>query len=227
MNGAVITALNEVDTVGHLIGDLQKQGLEVCVIDDGSTDYTGQVADEWGAHVIRHDTPQGIGKSLLDAWRYAIEQGWEYTVQIDAGGSHRAKDSRTLLGYFQDFPADLIIGSRFFIFGGDGYIGGSWWRKLGSRITTHALNFATHQRITDWTSGYRCFSRKALQALVDVHYMTNMHTWQIEVLHEAIKCGLTIAEVPITYKAGRSTLKWQTIDDLIKVYLVIFFAVLK
>jgi hypothetical protein len=59
----------------------------------------------------------------------------------------------------------------------------------------------------------------ALGVLIDYQYMTNMHTWQIEVIGEAVNQGLTVAEFPITYHAGQSTMKWKTVDDLIKVYL--------
>jgi len=227
MNGAVITALNEADTIGALVKSLRSQGLAVCVVDDGSTDNTGIIARSWNAHVIRHDTPRGIGRSLVEAWRYAIAQGWEYITQIDAGGSHDPADVPILINWISASPeiGTVVIGTRFVL--AYSYQGGSAWRKLGSKWTARALNFATHQHITDWTSGYRVFSRRALQCLVDVPYLTNMHTWQIEVLHAAIQRGLTIAEAPITYKAGQSSFSWRLLDDLIRVYLSVFFAVTK
>ncbi len=212
MNGALITALNEADTIGQLVKFLKMQGLEVCVIDDGSTDNTGVIAGAWGADVIRHDTPQGIGKSLLEGWRYALWRGWDRLIQIDAGGSHDPSQIDILL----TSGADITIGSRFLPT--SQYIGRGW-RSIASRITAALLNFATHKKITDWTSGYRIFSNRALQELEHVQYMTNAHTWQIEVLGEAIHKKLTISEFPITYTAGNSTMKWKTVDDLIKVYL--------
>jgi glycosyltransferase involved in cell wall biosynthesis len=223
MNGAVITALNEAETIGALVKALKSQGLAVCVVNNGSTDETEWQARINGAHVISHDYVWEFADSLMDAWKYAISQGWEYIIQIDAGGSHTI--DTTMTDFYKRYY-DVKIGSRFC---GERahYIGGSWWRKLGSRIVAHALNFATHQRITDWSSGYRCFSCKALQALVGVPYLTKGHTWQIEVLHAALRKGLTVTEAPITYHAGRSTFKMKMIDDLIKVYLYIFFALPK
>lgn len=214
-NGAIIAALNEADTIGQLVKFLKMQGLEVCVIDDGSTDYTGAIAAAWGAIVVRHNTPQGIGKSLIDGWRQALWQEWDWTIQIDAGGSHDPQEWQK--GF--DSKTDVMIGSRFMK--QSEYIGRGW-RAIASRITAAMLNFATHKKISDWTSGYRIFSNHAMRELMDVRYMTNMHTWQIEVLNEASRKGLTVSEFPITYKAGNSSLKWQTIDDLIKVYLWIF-----
>ena len=217
MNGAVITALNEAGTIAELVYQLQKQGLDVCVINDGSTDDTGLVAQLAGAHVIHHAKPHGIGKSLVEAWKYAIAQGWKYTVQIDTGNSHRATDAIAMMQARQD----VVIGSRFLPT--SRYIGRGWRATL-SKITAAACNFATHQEISDWTSGYRAFSLNALRKLSLENYITDMHTWQIEVIHAAIKHDLTIAEAPITYRAGNSSLKLKTIDDLIKVYLWILTA---
>lgn len=217
MNGAVITALNEAGTIAELVYQLQKQGLDVCVVNDGSTDDTGLVAELAGAYVIHHAKPHGIGKSLVEAWKYAITQGWRYTVQIDAGNSHLATDAIAMIQEHED----LVIGSRFLPT--SRYIGRGWRATL-SKITAAACNFATHKKISDWTSGYRVFSLNALRRLSAVNYITDMHAWQIEVVHAAINLNLTIAQLPITYRAGNSSLKLKTIDDLIKVYLWILTA---
>lgn len=212
MNGAVITAKDEAGTIGELVYQLKKQGLEVCVVDDGSRDDTGKVAHLAGAHVIWHDNSKGIGKSLIEAWQYAVNQGWKYTVQIDAGGSHNPKDWQR--GFFDG--VDVRVGSRFLP---DSQYIGRKWRAVASQGVAWLLNWTTHKNISDWTSGYRVFSLKALRILSNLSYMTNMHTWQIEVLDEALHRGLKIGQFPITYKAGDSTMKWKTVDDLIKVYL--------
>jgi len=203
--------LNEEQTIGALVRQLREQGLEVLVCDDGSTDKTRVQAVKNGAEVIRHRTPRGIRESLLELWQVALVCKYDYIIQIDAG-SHNAWD--WCAWHWHSRP-DITIGSRF---NGGRYIGRRW-RAVASRITAAALNWATHQKITDWTSGYRVFSRRALEVLIKQNYMTKAHTWQIEVLHAAIDNGLTISEFPITYRAGSSSLKLQTIDDLIKVYL--------
>lgn len=215
MNGAVITAKDEAETIGDLVSDLRELGLEVCVIDDGSKDATGEIAAQAGAFVIYHAESLGIAKSLMEGWQYAIWQNWERTVQIDAGGSHDPHQIYRLL----TSGTDITIGSRFMP--ASLYIGRRW-RAIASRIMAGMLNFATHKKITDWTSGYRVFTQRALNELVKVHYLTKMHTWQIEVLSAAIYKKLTISEFPITYKAGNSTLKLSTIIDSVTVYLWVF-----
>lgn len=212
MNGAVITAKNEADTIGWLVSRLKEKGFEVCVVDDGSIDDTGKIAMMNGAEILRHEESWGIRDSLLQAWGLAIARGWEKTVQIDAGGSHDPKQLDRLLAS----EADITIGSRFTPT--SKYIGRRW-RAIASRLVAGLLNWATHQKISDWTSGYRVFSRRALQALVNVNYLTKMHTWQIEILGEAVNKGLTIAEFPITYRAGDSSMKAKTALDLLTVYL--------
>lgn len=212
MNGAIIAALNEEETIGELVKVLRSYGLEVCVINDGSKDGTEWKALTSGACTLTHKTPQGIRESLIEGWQYALQQGWQRIIQIDAGGSHDPHQIVKLLSS----DADVVVGSRFI--NGSKYIGRKW-RSYASRIVASALNFATHKKVKDWTSGYRVFSRKALFVLMNCHYMTKMHTWQIEVLHEAFRKGLTVEEKPITYIAGDSSLKLKTVDDLIKVYL--------
>ena len=210
MNGAVITARNEAETIGALVQALRKMGLAVCVVNDGSTDDTEMSAKIAGAHVIRHDEGKGIGRSLKEACLYSLEQGWDYTFQIDAGGSHNPLDCQYA------FTGDVMIGSRFLY---HSVYDGRKWRGMLSRLTAWACNFATHQEHSDWTSGYRVFSKTALFVLANCQYLTNMHTWQIEVLHEADRKGLQVGEFPIHYKAGDSSIKLSVIDDLIKVYL--------
>jgi glycosyltransferase involved in cell wall biosynthesis len=219
MNGAVITALNEAGTIAELVYQLKRQGLAVCVVNDGSSDDTGIVAELAGAHVIHHRKPQGIGKSLMEAWKYSLSQGWDYTLQIDAGKSHDPKEYANMS--YDISLVDVVIGSRFIV--DNNYLGGSWIRKNGSKITAKICNFLARQDISDWTSGYRIFSKKALEILSIQNYMTNMHTWQIEVLYSAFQHGLKVRETGITYRAGRSTMKLQTVDDLFKVLLWMFF----
>jgi hypothetical protein len=224
MNGAIITAKNEEATIGALVAKLVSMGLDVVVVDDGSTDSTGKEAITAGATVIRHEASRGIGKSLMEAWKYALEVGWDYTVQIDAGGSHNPTDANSFLKSIDKLAGvgitkDLVVGTRF---RSDSEYIGRRWRAAASSFVAGLLNWTTHKKISDWTSGYRVFSRMALQELSKPLYITNMHTWQIEVLFEAVRRGLTIAEFPITYRAGDSTMKFSTVSDLVKVYLWIF-----
>jgi len=213
MNGAVITALNEAATIGELVAALKSLGLAVIVIDDGSTDNTSAAAMAGGAEVVRNNENKGIARSLMTAWAIALSRGWDYTIQIDAGGSHNPQDIQSIALHHRP---DILIGSRFRPT--SEYIGRQW-RAYLSNVTAHICGFIACHKITDWTSGYRVFSRKALQVLSKQNYLATGHAWQIEVLFYALENKLSVSEFPITYRAGNSTLKWKTVDELIKVLL--------
>ena len=216
---AVITALNEEATIGSLVDSLVTDGWQVVVINDGSTDDTAWNAMAAGAHVIHNSPSQGIGKSLLRGWKTAIDEGADYIVQLDAGGSHDPAQADSLLVDLILADAEMVIGSRFIK--GSNYIGRTW-RAWASRLAAVALNFATHARVRDWTSGYRCFSRRAIEELLEFDYHQLMHAWQIEVLGRAIERDFYIVEVPITYTAGQSSLNLSGVTDAIGEWLWLF-----
>lgn len=203
MNFAVITTLNEEESIGRLVQRLRGDGLRVCVVDDASDDDTPYCARHAGAHVIAHVLRTGIGPSLVEGWRWALGEGATAVVQLDAGGSHLTQDATRLLGRLAD--ADMVIGSRFCH--GASYEG-NVRRQVMSRAAALACNVRYgHARtgVSDWTSGYRAFSGPALRKLARCNYRATMHGWQIEVLLAARWLGMTVVEAPITYRAGRSS----------------------
>jgi glycosyltransferase involved in cell wall biosynthesis len=218
MNYAVIAAKDEAETIGPLVRALRAQGLGVVVVNDGSTDATRTIAVRHGAVVLDHETGQGIGPSLLQGWRLALGMGADAVVQLDAGGSHDPAQAGQLLAGLDG--ADMVIGSRFCP--GGVYVGRRW-RAWASRLAAALLNFAAHARIHDWTSGYRAYSRQALELLLSKSYYQTMHAWQIEVLGQALGARLRVAEQPITYRAGRSSLKAAHVSEAIGEWLAIFF----
>jgi len=209
----VIPCLNEAKTIAPLVRSAAHFG-DVVVVDDGSTDDTGQRAREAGATVIRHDRPKGIGPSIMDGWTATGDT--PRVVVMDAGGSHDVAD----LGRLLATKADIVIGSRFVQMGR--YVGGSWWRRLGSRMAAAACNLVQPgPRIRDWTSGYRVYSRRAVRVLGSYSYTAKMHAWQMEVLGRARETGLSIQERPITYRAGRSSFKLFSVYEAVLAWLLI------
>lgn len=214
---AVVTALNEQDTIGQLTTALFDYCGDVIVINDGSTDNTGIYASASGAHVVNHHEPHGIASSLMEAWQLALDGGAEWIVQIDAGGSHSTED----LWHMMKQSGDIIIGSRFVP--GASYKGG--WRKHFSRLYAKLCNWAISRHVaSDWTSGYRIYSKRSVGVLLkQPAYWTKGHAWQAEILHRAERCGMDIKECPINYTAGRSSMRWGMIDDAILVWLKVIF----
>lgn len=207
-----ITTVNEADSIGALVDWFVGRSFDVYVFDDASTDDTPERAKRAGARVFGNQRRQGIGPCLLSAWLVA---GWKHSriVQIDAGGSHDPEDSLRLLGV----DADVVLGSRFM--SGSKYQGRPF-RAMMSRLASTMCNAAqAGAHWSDWTSGYRVFSQKALHALTRHTYKAKMNGWQIEVLARAGAEGLTIAEVPISYRAGRSSFNWHIVAEAFGVWL--------
>lgn len=205
MIAACITARNEAKTIQGLTWTLCTLGFRVYVMDDGSTDSTAGFASHVPDVVVgRHERPQGIGPSLLELWRRALADGATSVVQLDAGGSHHSAYAHRLRMVLNE--ADVVVGSRFLPDGA--YMGGA--RQYASRLASAMCNLRTGQRLTDWTSGYRAFNRAALAKLLVHDYRCRMHGWQIEVLGHALRDGLRVVEVPITYWAGSTSFRAAT-----------------
>lgn len=152
----------------------------------------------------------GIGPSLRWAWREALSLGADRVVQIDAGGSHDPAQ----IGSLTAVDADVVVGSRFCP--GASYRGRRW-RAVASRVYAFDQNIGSATRIHDWTSGFRVFTRDALEVLAYLDYTAKMHGWQAEVLHRAVDAGLTIVEAPIDYQAGATSLRWSHVREALAV----------
>ena len=210
---ACITTCNEAESIGALVLGLRALGLGVYVTDAGSEDGTPFIARQCGAYV-EELTRIPISTGLLRAWDVALADGNSLIVQIDAGGSHDIADLPFLVSALASH--DMVCGSRFLK--GSQYIG-PLWRKAGSRLATAMCNAKTGGRFSDWTSGYRAFRAVALDKLeVDLledKHLAQGHFFQAQVLAHAWKMGLRIAEVPIAYHAGRSSLSpsvaWEAV----------------
>lgn len=201
----VITTFHEQATIGDLVDEafyrLSPAG--VVVVDDLSTDATVAHAEAAGARVVVNPRRLGIGPSLVRGWASALDRGATRILQMDAGGSHDVADAPGLL-HALDAGADVVIGSRFCP--GAAYYNGPWWRPWASRSMGLACWGLTGSRFSDWSSGYRAFTADAATRLSACPTLAVMHGWQLEILAWAVSLGLTVAEAPITYRAGRSSM---------------------
>lgn len=216
MTAVCISTLNEAPTIAPLIWSLRDQGHTVIVSDGGSTDNTDLTAEAAGAdRVLTSPRRLPIGHALMRAFEYAMPDlcGHDTLTVIDAGGSHDPADLPRLLAV----QADVVIGSRFVP--GATYEGRPLRAAL-SRLAALACNLAQpgawHH---DWTSGYRVYSRRAIDVILRNHYRASQHAWQIETLARLGEAGMSIVEVPITYRAGRSSVGLDTVYEATNVWL--------
>lgn len=208
MNALVVT-WNEADTIGGLVSALKEVCERVIVVDDArSTDGTEGVAAAFGAETFVDLEASGIGPAIMLGLAHL--RGSRVAV-IDAGGSHDPYDIPMMAHH----SADVVIGSRFVP--GAHYTGRPG-RSWASRAYARACNRATGAEIRDWTSGFRIYSSKALSAILDARPPQKGHAFQPAALRVCLKRGCTVAEYPIRYRAGRSSMDrhraWEAVQTL-------------
>lgn len=195
---AVIPAYNEAESVGTIVDETDRHVDRVVVVDDGSTDRTTEIARERGACVIQHVINSGVGAAVRTGYRYAIRNGFDFIVQIDADGQHDPEYIPVLLEAIED--ADMVIGSRYL---NQSYKEYPLVRQLGIRTFTSLVRILGSLDITDVTSGYRVYR---VEKLTTILHQSDKH-WAIEQTLEAARQNQRIVEVSIempTRETGES-----------------------
>lgn len=198
----LIPTYNERETLPTIVERVRREvpEVDVCVLDDNSPDGTGAVADELAGgddqvHVLHRAGKEGLGAAYLHGFAWALEQGYDAVVEMDADGSHRPEDLRRLLAAAED--ADLVIGSRWVP--GGSVVNWPTHRKVlsvgGNIYTRVLLGMSVH----DATAGYRVYRAEALRGL-DLHSVESAgYCFQVDLTRRAVAAGLVVVEVPITF----------------------------
>lgn len=208
----IIPAWNEQDSVGATVQEVRatNPGVDVIVVDDGSTDATAAVAAGAGALVCRLPFNLGVGGAMRAGYRYAIQEGYDVAVQIDADGQHDPRYLPELLsriGTTRTGGADLVIGARFAGEGEPFQVSRS--RRLAMSVLARVLSRMAHTRLTDVTSGFRAADRRAM-AVFAAHYPAEYLGDTVESTVIAIRAGCTVAQVPVQMRVRRSGQASQT-----------------
>lgn len=188
---AAIPCFNEADHIGSLVSQAQQFVDLVVVVDDGSSDATARVAAGSGAMVLSHPQNLGKGAALNTAFQRARELDGEILVTLDGDGQHDPSQIPLLLGPIQRGEAEVVVGSRFLK--ARNSIPG--YRILGQRVLTVANNLFSGKRLTDSQSGFRAFSRQAMESL---YFKEQGLAVESEMQFLFAKRRLRVAEVPIT-----------------------------
>lgn len=186
----IVPAYNEEQTVADVVRTVRSHGHRVVVIDDGSTDATGDRARDAGATVYRHAINRGLGAALGTGFAAAsAHHDADIVVTFDADGQHRAQDIPALVAPIHAGRADVVIGARV-----TQRRAMPWSRRIGNV----AFNVITWMLFGVWTrdsqSGFRAFSRRAI---ADIEVKGDRMEVSSELLAQARRRGLVIAEVPI------------------------------
>lgn len=201
MNFAIgLPAYNEEKNIASIIIKLKKITDTIIVCDDGSTDLTSKIASELGAITIIHEKNIGYGAAIASLFSKAREIGVDTLVTFDADGQHRMEDIKTILEPINQDVADIVIGSRFM----QEEDNVPKYRKIGIKAITEITNITTGSKITDSQSGFRAYSRKALDSITPSEQGMGVST---EILIKAARSKFRITEVPITilYEGDTST----------------------
>jgi|SRR5680860_99477 len=159
---AVIPAYNESETVVGVIRSLRRHApsFDVLVVDDGSTDDTGPLAEQAGACVLRLPYNVGIGGAVQSGFTFALDNGYERMVQVDADGQHMPEEIAVLADVMDRDPAvDLVCGSRFL---SDNGYPAPISRRTGIHIFAFLLSKIVGQPVSDPTSGFRLYNRRGI-----------------------------------------------------------------
>ena len=196
-----IPAYNEEKNIAGIITKLKKYADTIIVCNDGSSDLTKDIAEQLGAIVISHSKNKGYGAAINSLFLKAKELNSDVFVTIDSDGQHRIEDLPKVMEPITNNDADVVIGSRFLNSKSEEMPN---YRKVGIKIITKVTNLSIKKQLTDSQSGFRAYSRNALQKISLEEEGMGVST---EILIKASNLELRIAEVPIKvhYEGDTST----------------------
>jgi dolichol-phosphate mannosyltransferase len=201
----ILPTVNERENLPRMVQKLLSLpvGVDMLVVDGNSSDGTGKIADELTAkhpeiHVLHEQKKNGLGRAYTAGFKWALERGYEFIFEMDCDFSHDPDEIPNFLKAASgDGGTDLVLGSRYS--GGVRVVNWPLKRLLLSRCAGIYVWLITGMPFTDPTGGYKCFRRRALQAInLDVVH-SNGYSFQIEMTHRLWRDGYKIAEVPITF----------------------------
>ena len=215
----VIPALNEAGKIGRVLDKLAATGdprFEAIVVDDGSTDGTGEEARAHGAAVvIRHEHRMGVGAAIRDGWKAGLDRDRGYLALLSGDDQHEPTELVSAVDRLLRTGADYAQGSRWRSGGRvEGPTGG---RAFGTRVYSAVFSVLVMRRVTDATNGFRVFRADVLR-----HPSVNLDqpwldSYDLEpyVLYKAIRAGFRVIEVPCTvrYHAREGYTKMRGIRD--------------
>jgi glycosyltransferase involved in cell wall biosynthesis len=186
---AIVPALNAAATVGDVVESLSAAlDVSVLVVDDGSTDATGERARAIGASVIRHEKNLGKGAAILTGLREALRRGHAVAVTVDADGQHPASSAREVLLESAD-PGALVLGVRDLV-----RDGAPRSNRFGNGVSNFFLSRFTGRQLRDTQCGLR---RYPVATTLDLGCRASGFAFEAEVILRALARGLPLVEVPV------------------------------
>lgn len=164
---------------------------DVLVVDDGSADATAAAAQAAGARVLQHPFNLGVGAAIRSGFRVAAAGGYDIVLQLDGDGQHDVDDAAKLVERIESDAADVVVGSRF----AAGYQVGRL-RRVSMRYLSSVVSRQLGVRITDTTSGFRAFGKRAIERFA-LAYPSAYLSDTVEALLLAADWSFTVVEEPV------------------------------
>ncbi|RII27049.1 MAG: dolichyl-phosphate beta-D-mannosyltransferase [Geobacter sp.] len=217
----VIPTYNERENIERLVGEVLAQDacIHVLVVDDNSPDGTGAVVDGLAAssdrvHVLHRAGKLGLGSAYREGFRLALDKGADYIIEMDADFSH---DPAVLPLFFARMgTCDLVIGSRYL--NGVSVVNWPLRRLMLSYFASVYTRAITGLKISDCTSGFKCFNRRVLEAIDLSQIKSDGYSFQIEMNYRCVEKGYRVGEVPIIFidrHAGSSKMSKKIVREAV------------
>lgn len=215
----IMPTFNEAGNINHAVEELflHNANVDLLIVDDDSPDGTGQLADQLAltnnrVKVMHRKEKQGLGAAYIAGFNYGFETGYDYVVEMDADGSHRAIDLPKLLAVCEE--NDLVIGSRY-VKGGQTE---NWplhrqWLSRGGNLYAKLM---LGTKLNDMTAGFRVFSVPFLKRMDLATINARGYSFQIEMAYRTIRLGGRTAEVPIVFverEIGESKMSGDIVSE--------------
>jgi dolichol-phosphate mannosyltransferase len=202
----IIPTYNERDNIEQIVPQVLEKhsSIDLLIVDDGSPDGTGEIADAMceensRIHVIHRKNKSGLGTAYVAGFKFAIEKKYDYIFEMDADFSHDPKNIPEFLNAIKE--ADLVIGSRYI--SGVNVINWPMSRLLLSYYANVYSRIITGLPVKDATGGFKCFRREVLEAIDLDRVQSNGYSFQIEMSFRAKRKGFSIKEIPIVFEDRR------------------------
>jgi dolichol-phosphate mannosyltransferase len=217
----VIPTYNERDNIQRLVSSVldQSEDIHLLIVDDNSPDGTGVIADQIAASekrvsVLHRPGKLGLGSAYRQGFKIALENGADCVVEMDADFSH---DPSALPGFFSMMSSyDVVIGSRYL--NGISVVNWPLRRLMLSYFASVYTRFITGLKISDCTSGFKCFKRKVLEVIDLDEVKSDGYSFQIEMNYRCMEKGFRIGELPIIFidrHAGTSKMSKKIVREAV------------